>query len=104
MQRQQRGEQPPGIEEEINDFVDEDYVSETTHTRASGSTSLKRKSETDEKEAKKMTTYPPGVQSVIIMNQTRINTFNEAKRTSSPVTPTSQKARSTTIQSTPRAT
>eukprot|EP00971_Amphidinium_carterae_P145250 2878253-Amphidinium_carterae.1 len=30
----QQGQQV--IEEEIHDFVDEDYVSETTHTRASG--------------------------------------------------------------------
>eukprot|EP00971_Amphidinium_carterae_P246280 4891654-Amphidinium_carterae.1 len=60
MQRQPRGDQQPVIAKEIDDYVDEDYVSETTHTRASGSTSLKRKSETDEKEAKKMTTYPPG--------------------------------------------
>eukprot|EP00971_Amphidinium_carterae_P261794 5193244-Amphidinium_carterae.1 len=59
--QQQRGEQPPVIEEEIDGFVDEDYVSETTHTRALGSTSLKRKSDTEEKIAKKMTTYPPGV-------------------------------------------
>eukprot|EP00971_Amphidinium_carterae_P234602 4655387-Amphidinium_carterae.1 len=70
MQRQEQGEQI--IEEEIDDFVDEDYTSETTHTRASGSTSLKSKSDTEEKIAKKMTigtTYPPGVQSVIIMHQ-----------------------------------
>eukprot|EP00971_Amphidinium_carterae_P080601 1594771-Amphidinium_carterae.1 len=53
------------IEEEIDDFVDEDYVSDTTHTRASGSTSIKRKSDTGEMTTKKkMTTdhnYPPGV-------------------------------------------
>eukprot|EP00971_Amphidinium_carterae_P158648 3144924-Amphidinium_carterae.1 len=61
MQRRPREDQQQVIEEEINNYVDEDYVSETTPTRASGSTSLKRKSETDEKEAKKMTTYPPGV-------------------------------------------
>eukprot|EP00971_Amphidinium_carterae_P252112 5005607-Amphidinium_carterae.1 len=38
-----------------------EYGSTTTNTRASGSTSLKRKSELDEKDAKKMTTgVPPG--------------------------------------------
>eukprot|EP00971_Amphidinium_carterae_P262225 5201292-Amphidinium_carterae.1 len=64
MQRQEQGDHQQVIEEVIDDFVDEDYISETTHTRASGSTSLKRKSDTDEKIAKKMTTattYPPGV-------------------------------------------
>eukprot|EP00971_Amphidinium_carterae_P207699 4121237-Amphidinium_carterae.1 len=65
MQRLPRGDQQPIIREEIDDYVDDDYVSETTHTRASGSrsTSLKRKSEMDDKDAKKMTTYPPGAHS-----------------------------------------
>eukprot|EP00971_Amphidinium_carterae_P071179 1407615-Amphidinium_carterae.1 len=60
MQRQSREDQQQVIEEKIDDYVDEDHVSETTHTRASGSTSLKRKSENEEKITKKMTTYPPG--------------------------------------------
>eukprot|EP00971_Amphidinium_carterae_P303109 6022889-Amphidinium_carterae.1 len=77
MQREEQGYQQ---EDDIEDFADEDYISETTHTRASrasGSTSLKRKSDTDDKIAKKTMTYPPGVppgvQHVIIMNQPRIN-------------------------------
>eukprot|EP00971_Amphidinium_carterae_P013343 263053-Amphidinium_carterae.1 len=100
-------ERQPVIEEEIEDFVDEDYVSDTTQTRASGSTSIKRKSDTGEMTTKKkMTTdhnYPPGVHSVIIMHQPRIANFNEAPRTSSPGSTTSQKG-STTVPSTPRAT
>eukprot|EP00971_Amphidinium_carterae_P282339 5605176-Amphidinium_carterae.1 len=48
---------------DYDDFENYDYKSETTPTRASrasGSTSLKRKSDMGEKDAKKMTTYPPG--------------------------------------------
>eukprot|EP00971_Amphidinium_carterae_P295903 5876759-Amphidinium_carterae.1 len=104
MQREEQGDQQEDI---IKDFVEEDYISDTTQTRASrasGSTGLKRKSDTDDKIVKKtMTGLPPGVQSVIIMNQPRINNFNEAKKTSSPRTPTSQKG-SNTVLSTPRAT
>eukprot|EP00971_Amphidinium_carterae_P003704 73603-Amphidinium_carterae.1 len=58
MQRLPKSDPQPIIREDEN-FEDYDYVSETTHTRASGSTSLKRKSDMDDKEAKKMTTYPP---------------------------------------------
>eukprot|EP00971_Amphidinium_carterae_P006418 126684-Amphidinium_carterae.1 len=57
MQRQPKTE--PTIVREDDDFETYDYKSETTPTRASGSTSLKRKSDMDEKDAK-MTTYPPG--------------------------------------------
>eukprot|EP00971_Amphidinium_carterae_P213206 4231409-Amphidinium_carterae.1 len=52
--------EPQSIIREDEDYENYDYVSETTHTRASGSTSLKRKSDMDDMKAKKMTTYPPG--------------------------------------------
>eukprot|EP00971_Amphidinium_carterae_P141374 2801235-Amphidinium_carterae.1 len=60
MQRLPKTEQQPTNIREDEDYETYDYVSETTHTRTSGSTSLKRKSDMDEKDAKKMTTYPPG--------------------------------------------
>eukprot|EP00971_Amphidinium_carterae_P191531 3800629-Amphidinium_carterae.1 len=52
-----------------------------------------------EKEAKKMTTfppgemttYPPGAHRVIIMNNLHITNFNEGSRTTSPMTPTTQR-------------
>eukprot|EP00971_Amphidinium_carterae_P015941 314666-Amphidinium_carterae.1 len=71
MQREEQGDQQEDI---IEDFVDEDYISETTHTRASrasGSTSLKRKSDTDEKIVKKTMTYPPGLPPGVQSNRQR---------------------------------
>eukprot|EP00971_Amphidinium_carterae_P170252 3373278-Amphidinium_carterae.1 len=50
----------PTLVRDYDDFEHYDYRSETTPTRASGSTGLKRKSDMDDKDAKKMTTYPPG--------------------------------------------
>eukprot|EP00971_Amphidinium_carterae_P025294 499445-Amphidinium_carterae.1 len=56
---QQRSKTSPIVEDDEK-YENYEYGSTTTNTRASGSTSLKRKSEQDEKETKKMTTYPPG--------------------------------------------
>eukprot|EP00971_Amphidinium_carterae_P285107 5659539-Amphidinium_carterae.1 len=55
-----------------------EYGSATTNTRASGSTSLKRKSELDEKDAKKMTTVPLGAHTVIITEEQDYFTENTA--------------------------
>eukprot|EP00971_Amphidinium_carterae_P157967 3131142-Amphidinium_carterae.1 len=57
----------PSIPEENE--MSENYETRSK-TRASGSTSLKRKSEQDEKDAKKMTT---GAHTVIIMHNPTIN-------------------------------
>eukprot|EP00971_Amphidinium_carterae_P102910 2037033-Amphidinium_carterae.1 len=86
----------PSIAEEENY---EHYDREST-TRASGSTSLKRKSESDEKDAKKIT----GTHTVIIMHNPTIHHFGHPQSTTtSPRTPTSTKG-APTVQSTPRAT
>eukprot|EP00971_Amphidinium_carterae_P301876 5997268-Amphidinium_carterae.1 len=71
---QQRPKTTPIVEDNEN-YENFESGSATTNTRASGSTSLKRKSELDEKDAKRMTTYPPGTHTVIIMNNPRITNF-----------------------------
>eukprot|EP00971_Amphidinium_carterae_P263468 5227139-Amphidinium_carterae.1 len=95
----------PTLVRDYDDFDHYDYKSETTPTRASrasGSTGLKRRSDMGEKDAKTMTTYPPGAHTIIIMNNPRITNFNE---TTSPMTPTTQRDKElpTTVHSTPRA-
>eukprot|EP00971_Amphidinium_carterae_P317416 6310740-Amphidinium_carterae.1 len=60
---QQLPKAEPTLIREDDEYETYDYKSETTPTRASrasGSTSLKWKSDMGEKDAKKMTTYPPG--------------------------------------------
>eukprot|EP00971_Amphidinium_carterae_P116651 2310611-Amphidinium_carterae.1 len=91
----------PSIAEEVE--VSENNYETRSTTRASGSTSLKRKSKQDEKDAKKMTT---GANTVIIMHNPTIHTQylgTTASTTNSPRTPPSSKE-APTVQSTPRAT
>eukprot|EP00971_Amphidinium_carterae_P059923 1185303-Amphidinium_carterae.1 len=100
---QQRPKTTPIVEDDEN-HENFEYGSATTNTRTSGSTILKRKSELDEKDAKKMTTYPRGAHTVIVMNNPRITNFGLPRsKTTSPRTPPSSKE-VPTVQSTPRET
>eukprot|EP00971_Amphidinium_carterae_P137618 2727542-Amphidinium_carterae.1 len=76
------------------------YDKEST-TRTSIGTSLKRKNEMDEKDAKKMST---GASTIIIINNPTIQTFNALHDAKAMPKTTSENAEGTAVQSTPSAT